>query len=372
MTNIKFPTATHNYFKIMNLEEQKDIFLNSSSTKNPVFTYRTSLNARSIDRRLKKLQQHGFNTAPFELIQAGVALQESTSRGVTVEIFRQKNSDLYGEPNPSYTLAILNRIRNSTHPENEMLWDYIAKACGYSDKNNVYKADEIWPSDELFQTIRGYGRAYMRDLIRSDHKLGLAQLLQITLDRSELTDKGWVLKLKDDASAAHVSHAHRYLTVGVNYRPRNIRATYRVIAHEVYGHIMRGAQSTARESEGFAVLLEQLLDRRFKPRRMYRYLAASLAWGTPTEAMDFCQTFEIIWRCMVILSEYTTDDARKYAFYECARVFRGGRPDIPGAVYLKDTLYFSANIDFWRVFNSDSISYNEFMDIACGVRQVLK
>ena len=371
MINIKFPTATHSYFKIMNLEEQRVLFFLGNSAENPVFTYRNSLNAKSIAKRLEKLEQLGINTAQFKIIQAGITLQASPSQDTSIEIFRQKNSNVYGEPSVKYSLAILKRIKNSVHPDDAPLWDYIAKASGYNNHNSLHEVDEIWPSDELFQTIREHGRVYMRDLIRSDHTLGLVQLLKITLDSSGLTDKGWVLKLKDDASAAHVSHTHKYLTVGVQYRPRNRRATYRVIAHEVYGHITRGAQPTARESEGFAVLLEQLLDNRFKPRRMYRYLAAALAWGALTEAMDFRQTFEIIWRCMVVLSKYTIDDAKKYAFYECARVFRGGRPDIPGAVYLKDTLYFSANIDFWRAFNSEPISYNEFMNIAYGTRQVL-
>jgi hypothetical protein len=118
-------------------------------------------------------------------------------------------------------------------------------------------------------------------------------------------------------------------------------------------------------------MIEQLLDHRFKFRRAYRYLGAALGWGSAGGPRTFREVYEILWRLMVIASRYNEENAKSYAFDECVRVFRGGRPDIAGMVFLKDAIYFAANIAVWQRLQSEPLAYNEFVDVIEGRRKVL-
>ena len=143
-------------------------------------------------------------------------------------------------------------------------------------------------------------------------------------------------------------------------------AAERIAVHEVYGHALRGRQESMVESEGFAVVLEQLISCDYKPRRTYRYLAASLGWGVLGNPMTFREVFEVLWRLMIISSKYDEKNAKEYAFGECYRVFRGGSPEVPGAVYLKDLVYFDANQKIWQALSTQKIDYDDFVNILEG------
>ena len=175
----------------------------------------------------------------------------------------------------------------------------------------------------------------------------------------------------DDASHARVNKAKKLVMIGRFYQPRRKISYWGIVAHEIYGHALRSEIDDQFESEGFAILLEQLLRDTFKFRRSYRYLAAALGWGVLGAPRTFREVYEIIWRLMVIASGYTEDKAKDYAFNECVRVFRGGRPDIAGMVFLKDTIYLAANIALWKQLEKTQISYNEFIDIIEGRQRVL-
>jgi hypothetical protein len=90
--------------------------------------------------------------------------------------------------------------------------------------------------------------------------------------------------------------------------------------------------------------------------------------GTP---MTFREVYEILWRAMVIGSSYPVEDAKSHAFDECYRAFRGGRPDIAGAVYLKDSIYFRANLIMWSILEDADIGYDKFVDIIEGRMELL-
>jgi hypothetical protein len=97
----------------------------------------------------------------------------------------------------------------------------------------------------------------------------------------------------------------------------------------------------------------------------------ALGWGVFGAPMYFRQVYEILWRLMVISSKYSPEIAKQHAFDECYRAFRGGRPDIAGAVFLKDAVYFAANVEMWKVLSGRQRSYNEFVDIIEGRQTVL-
>jgi len=167
-------------------------------------------------------------------------------------------------------------------------------------------------------------------------------------------------------SHARIYHHTKKIKIGEDYKPRKVMAVGRIVAHEIYGHALRGPSKSLSESEGFALAIEQLTGSRFKFRRAYRYLAASLGWGVFGKPMNFREVFEIIWRLMFISSGYSENKSKEHAFDECCRVFRGGRPDIAGAVYLKDTIYFDANIKVWNFLDAKKLDYEKFVDIIEG------
>lgn len=370
MQELKFPVAAHTYFSIQNLDEQRERFLVDDAAANPVFRYGASYRIEVVAERIKQLQvsDQAKRAKYLELVALSIALQNCSDldHGAVTD-FRVKNAALYTEPTANITRAILQRVSSLVGDDTQHLWDEVCAMLPVDLSCGAYS----WPTSELFTTLRGYAREYMRELRKIPFSTPLVELLQQSMQLTGLNEEGWRLKTRDDGSHAHVVHKTRSVIVGSFYQPRTLRAARRIAAHEIYGHAIRGYQQSEREAEGFAILLEQLMDKSFKPRRMYRYLAASLGWGAIADPKDFRQTFEVLWRVMVIASKYSRETARRHAFDECSRVFRGGRPDLPGAVFLKDTVYFESNMAFWRALSERSISYNEFMKIAEGKQKVL-
>ncbi len=361
----KFPTAAHNYFKVMNLLSAKKTFL-EHVTGNPVFTYRESFNINEVKSRQKLLEKDSAAEKSMKLVEAGIILQHNPSiKNQTA--FKKFNAAYYGEPTEALLAAVLVRFDACVSPETKDLWQYVSRQISVDLK----KADsKLWPSPQLFSEVQSWGAQYMNALFVHKEEKNLCKLFELVMQDTGLIDQGWKLHITEDASPAKINHHTKTIWIGSLYAPRTQLGRLRIVAHELYGHALRGKGQSTAESEGFAVLLEQLTAETFKPRRAYRYIAAALAWGVDGLPRDFRQTFEIMWRCMVIASKYSEADARSYAFDECARIFRGGIPDAPGVIYLKDATYLPANILTWRWLESTSISYNDFMHLASGKTRI--
>ena len=358
----EFPVATHSYFRASNLNEEYLEFV-SSSDYIPKFNYPNRFNESIILARLSEVEQDSPERKSLECALAGSRLQSDDSE---LENFRATNEILFGLPNESYAAAILSRMLESVSDSENIYYDEIVKMIGDIPKSNV----QLEPSPEVFEKYKAYFNQYRQAL--TEHNSDVLSVIQHELSKSVLNDRGWVVELTDNHSPAFTSHKTKKIRIGKFYSPRTRLASERIAVHEVYGHALRGPQATIAESEGFALVLEQLLGDRFKLRRSYRYLAASLGWGCFGQPMNFRQVYEVIWRVMIISSKYSEQDAKKHAFNECYRVFRGGRPDLAGAVYLKDITYLQANIDMWNVLMLKNFSYNEFIDIIEGRLAILK
>lgn len=369
----KFPLAAHSYFRITNKDEQQALFL-ADDTFVPTFTYSAQFNGATIAERIRSLQTSGANEAAVRalaLVRSAEKLQRSNDADGTAS-FRKLNAALYGEPHLSYALAIMLRVQQVAalrpHPD---YWRYIRGRISLSPNTDI--SSSLGPSMGFFGIMKTYFSEYA-PWLTDGSRVGweLPAVLSHALEDTGLGKDGWTVRLSEDDSYAYVVPAAKTIHVGREYTPRTAQASLRITAHEVYGHALRSSCVSAPvESEGFAVLLEQLLDGRFKWRRAYRYLAASLGWGTLGKPMDFREVFEILWRAMVILSAYEPDVAKKHAFNECVRVFRGGRPDIAGAVFLKDTAYFAGNIAVWDALEKRRITYDDFTHIIEGKERIL-
>lgn len=361
MTRPTHALASHSYFFVRNKDEQKQLFL-ADDTYSPVFTYHSHFDFDIVGQRLSSVDEQRAQKS-LQLVLASLQLQHDPHDVLVQRSFRLLNEELFITPTDTYADAIIERARTQVTPQTQGLWDYIAAQIEMPAAGHI----DIVPSDVTFQRYRSYLRQYYQ-VVESDDIL---DEFRKVLENTGLTTDGWSLHVLDDASHARVNHATKRVVVGKEYQPRTSKARHRIVIHEVLGHALRGSQDTIAESEGVAVLLEQLLDDRFKLRRTYRYLAAALGWGALGHQRTFREVYEIIWRLMVIVSRYKEASAKSHAFDECVRVFRGGVPDVPGMVYIKDTVYFASNIAVWNQLERSNLSYNEFIDIIEGRRKVL-
>jgi hypothetical protein len=263
--------------------------------------------------------------------------------------------------------GLIVRLGEYITPDNMVHWQYITRVLPAS----AFAMPAISPAAGTFGRYHSYFERYYAWAVSRDVGAKLPERLEQALAATGLAKRGWRVEVKRNAAHAQVHQGKKVITVGADYLPRTRPAADRIVVHEVFGHALRGMQSTVGESEGFAILLEQLLDDRFKFRRSYRYLAAGLGWGALGRPMTFREVYEIIWRAMVIVGTYKEAKAKKYAFDECARVFRGGLADVPGAVYLKDSVYFAANIAMWQRLGEAPLSYEQFVDVIEGRRKIL-
>lgn len=368
MNEHNFPLAVHSYFRVLNVPEAREKFLQDTRTP-PTFKYSRSYSVEVVEERLKSLGGDVTDevTNIFSFIGAGLGLQSNTS---ALEQFRHHNARRYGEPDLNLALAVIARIGSNVDRGKQKFYQEAVSLVEVSAEDMAGIVNP-WPTETEFNLIRAHGVRYMENLIRKPYKLEIHDLFNQILAETELTQKGWTLVTREDASHARTSHRKKQIRIGSYYRPRTVWATRRIVAHEIFGHALRGFMVSEREAEGFAILLEQLLAAVFKPRRMYRYLAAALGWGVDGVRRDFVQVYEILWRLIVSSGRYDEESAKSHAFNECARVFRGGRPDVAGAVFLKDIIYLDANLEAWRRLSEQSISYNDFMKIAKGEKKVL-
>lgn len=364
-----FSVATHSYFRVANQAQQRRLFL-ADPDYQPVFTYGKLMDEALVEARLlgmTSLADTHNNRTSLQLVLKSIYLQDHPS-GKAVNEFRTLNKELFGEPKKEYLENILARVYQKVTPATEELWQYINVML----PGDYGQPPKITPDSSTFSRYKQYFSKYL-----STHKVSfesarpLPSLLRQALEATGLTKHGWKFVERDDAASAYVQHFNKTVYVGRFYTPRTRGGAARIVVHEVYGHALRGYQGSVAEGEGFAILLEQLLEDQFKFRRSSRYLAAGLGWGSLGAPMTMREVHEIIWRVMAIIGPYNKRQAKEYAFNECVRVFRGGMPTVAGAVYLKDSVYFEANVAMWRELENKMLEYNEFVDLIEGRRRIL-
>ena len=357
----KFPTAVHSYFHASNRLSERAKFLESDSYQ-PVFNHMKSLDEIALQERLCKVEGNVGATLSMQLVCAGYRLRD---RGDNLKEFREANVALYGEPKDSYAELILSHYKRRVTNKTQHIWLDLERFLGRTiDSVGVSLA----PNDMIFNRYRRYLLKYITLPSVDQSCFDIINQLVCSL---RLDEQGWRVRLLQGDESARTYHGAKSISIGKKYRPRTKRAALRIGVHEVLGHALRGKQRSVSEAEGFAVLLEQLTDKKFIMRRSYRYLAIALGWGSLGLPMTFRQVFEVMWRVMMIGSAYEYETARSAAFDECYRAFRGGRPDIAGSVFLKDLVYFDANIKMWKILEDNVLDYDEFVDTIEGRRLVL-
>lgn len=365
MNAYTFPLTSHSYFTISNFAEEKARFL-ADQAYVPQFQYYSKHYAvETVQERRSQVTEPKHQQA-LDLVMASLRIQQASPSAVDVASYRACNTESFAAPERHYADAIIDRIAGSVVESTRSYWEQVAGLLQLIEKKQI---TTVAPEQAVFEKYSQYFQRYRQHEIAP--QLPLVQLLKHYLDKTGKSNDGWIVEVREDATHARVNHQKKKVLVGRDYQPRTATAAHRIAVHEIYGHVVRGVTGSISEGEGFAVALEQLLDTRFRFRRSYRYLAVALGWGVYGKPMTFRQVHEIVWRLMVISSRYSDDAAKAHAFHECARAFRGGRPDLAvGAVYLKDAVYFRANIAVWQQLSELDVDYDEFVDMIEGRRKV--
>jgi hypothetical protein len=361
MSKYTFPVSPQSYFRFRNRISEKKRFLRSETCE-PEFQYLEVASLEEIDHRIAAVEPGSAAQKALRLTREAIVLRQHPSR---IKAFRSANLELYRAPHAEYVKPLLEYFAGFVKPETEIYWQELEELLAL----NITAAPlTLGPRKESFERYRQFLRQYV-DL--SDLDQDIPSSIETLLARTGLDEEGWHLRLLKGAEHARTYHKARSISVGAEYAPRKSGSARRIAVHEVIGHAKRGPQATVAEAEGFAILLEQLTLSKFTLRRSFRYLAAALAWGAIGKPLTFRETFERLWRIMVVATIYDEEEARSHAFNECTRVFRGGMPAVAGAVYLKDAVYFDANIAMWRILSDSALGYNEFIECIEGKRALL-
>ena len=364
----RFETAPYSYFLIRNYDDTKQDFL-AGTISNPKFQYYARFNPATINRRLATVAADREFARNLHFVGLACALQHN-DRLLTQ--FRHASANLYSEPNWRYYNPILARysrlgdMKRISATSHNLLFQKLIE-------HGLKLPSHPFVSKETFARYKRYFNRYFTDL---DSSRSLKEAMQKVFKISGLAQDGWRLLEKDNVVRARTISKNRTITYNPYQESRGHIKNYNAIAlHEVFGHAVRDTgipeKYSLDESEGWAVALEQLYSGEFQFRRAYRYLAAALAWGCFGEPLDFRCTFEALWRMMALSERYSEVEARSHAFDEVARIFRGGRPDLPGAVFLKDTAYLRGNLRIWRYLDKTPLAYEDFVDILEGRRSIL-
>ena len=357
----KFRVAVHSYFRVTNKDSEKRDFLNNK-INNPKFNYVGEVSVDEIRRRIELVKSDEAAVFRLKLVAASIVVRNESDNKLAE--FREANLKLYKPTNIKYVKAILWSMYLHVNESNIQIWNEI------SQRINIHNLDDsyVGPSEDIFNLYKKYFQKY---ITLPDSKSSVFDALTGLIESTGLNEKGWKVRILAGNEHARTFQGAKTIHIGKDYDVRTPSAARRIAVHEVLGHALRGEQGSMEESEGFAILLEQLTKINFSYSRAYRYLAVALGWGVMGSPMTFREVHEVLWRLMVIYSKYSEQNAKKYAFDECFRAFRGGRPDIAGAVILKDAVYFQSNVNMWAELSKNVMTYDEFIECIEGKRKVL-
>lgn len=359
--NYHFSTAAHSYFRVLNLAEERSKFIELQDYI-PQFKYPNTYSDKRIKNILNRVDDSKADES-LRLVLSSLRLQNSDDE---LSNFRNLNEMLFGTPDELYVKELILHKLDKVYDKSDSRYLYVVNSIGADVLTS--QRIKIRPDRAVFKIYRDYFRKYRNQTSCDCHDVLTA--LKKEVSNSILEKNGWTIFEADDDLRARTIHRKKQIAIGKYYDHRKSDSIDRVVVHEVYGHALRGQRTSVEESEGFALLLEQLTQDNYFILRSYRYLAACLGWGVLGKRMNFREVYEIIWRLMSLTGLYGEDDAKKFAFNECARVFRGGRNDLPGAVFLKDAIYLKANVAIWEKLANNLMEYNEFVDIIEGRREI--
>lgn len=203
------------------------------------------------------------------------------------------------------------------------------------------------------------------------------ELMEAALQDAGLDD--WEIEVRkagNKRSGMLASHRNKKITIpnneGMSLRSEARKMTLNMImgliAHEINTHAVRnrngadsrlkllsvGLDRVEKGEEGLATYREQQEIGTEDFAGLTSYLAAGLAKGLDGGGKrNFAEVFSIIEDYISVCGEASADKVKEQAWTACMKVFRGTTGDVPGVVFLKDTVYRKGNMETWEVMSSE-------------------
>jgi hypothetical protein len=391
----RYSSALYSYFRITNLLTSIEKF-SADPTQPPVFHYTSSSTPEKAAQRIKNLKKElksqDLDEASIAFIDWRIAetkvlqkfwhlKQQKTGTSNMVNSYLAAQVELYGPVDERLFggiiryVRILSRRRGDRYAKamrdiQELIGPYINDPL-FSPKEETflyYKHQFADSFPELHHVLNG---------IRVAEKYSIEEIVQVferALAAIGANLHGWRVVVVRGGANIIASKYKKKVIIGDRFHPRSSVRLKQVVAHEVGCHVQRAltdrqAWHYARfdeNDEGLAILLEQLFAKRFMYKRVLRYLAISLATGVDGKKRNFCEVYEILWRAAYIIGGNGPKTAKQQAFYETARAFRGGLPNVAGAAYIKDKIYLEGNIIVWEKLEAERLGLINFKRLFRG------
>lgn len=394
---LKYPAAAYAFFRVTNAQTACAVFLKSGGTILPRFRYSKYLSNRFIrDRKLQlesdmKSVQVANDAETFlrrrqkenNLLENFVALRELPATSLTKENinnYQEIQRQLYGPLDGALFNGIISRLesmaKNSSDARRKTRMSEITKMVKKTGNGRLYLPgpDTFIHYKSLWYEIDG-DLHQLLDNIHIHRKYSpreITALIRDGLDIIGAKRRGWTANLKGRGTKVAVSRYGKRVIVNQDISPKTSLRLKQIIAHELGAHVRRVMALESKlptrprsDEEGLGLLLEQLLAKRFMYKRTMRYLAIGLGYGLDGKPRDFKETYEILWRAMVVMGG-DEKTAHERAFYETVRAFRGGLPEVAGMVYIKDKVYLESNIALWQFLGRKLLNQQEFEQLLDG------
>jgi hypothetical protein len=385
----RYRTALYTYLRIINLPQAHASFLNNPKTP-PVFNYPPSVAARSAADRLDHLKNSLSKTSPKQtetynflkhrILETEILLlfckmnEEPKQKNVkNLKRYSRLQSRLYGKVDKTLFVGIISNLQQIAIRKG-VISPLISKVASNLSASAI---DQSLYQPKL-ETFKAYKRLYenlwpeLNEIINSapdDSHLdvdSIKQLLERSLASIDASSRGWEVEMSPKGANISISKHRRRVLLSSHIQPRTFFRLKQIIAHEIGCHVNRSlhfhdfSEAIEEEEEGLAIVLEQLMSKRFIHKRTMRYLALCLAQGLDSGIpRNFSETYEIMKQAFNILCMDHVE-AEHRAFYETARIFRGGFPDVAGAVYIKDKIYLESNLKVWKRLEDSMLNKQSF------------
>ncbi len=366
----KYHTPLFHYLHIKNLDEQTRLFYKTQCT--PVFSYSKLLNITYMKARKERLLSESQSIANKDAVQFVKRRLLETELLTLIAEEHENNEEYYRRyrhlmrklyPGPDTRLfaqSLRYLIRRSTETNTE----HIARQVVQSFRLEPSSEELFMPSTSLFQAYHAAFKSIAKELNINDetiNHINIQDMIKESLQHIGADNEGWSIKIMNHGSNLAVSTPKKQVLIGRHFEPKSNLRLKQVIAHEVYGHVLRAINAKhehrylPNDEEGIAIMCEQLVAPVYTHKRVIRFMIVSSAWGIDgNTSRNFNDVYELAWKLNCIITGITEKEAKERAFYECARVFRGGQLSGGGAVMLKDASYLSSNNRIWQLVHKDS------------------
>lgn len=391
-----FSSALYSYLRITNLHQSYEQFI-ADPSKPPVFQYSADISLASANRRLKKLRSvlevldpaHESEVAFIQwriaetlVLKHFINLKSNKKRVTEKEIvnYIQMQTELYGPLDEQLFGGVMHSLRSLSRRRGKsytVVMDEIERMVGPYPNGALYTPKEAtflhykhlfskcFP--QLHQVLANIRRAEQYPMPEIIH------IFEQAIEAVGATSRGWEVVEVNGAANVVAAKYRRKIMIGRYFHPTSTFRFKQIIAHEVGCHVQRSLMIGSdnhpdrldEHDEGLAIMLEQLFGPRFMHKRAIRYFAVGLAVGADGQRRDFCEVYDILWRAIYITNQ-DRKLAKKQAFFETARAFRGGLPNVAGMAFLKDKIYLESNLAVWRKLEENLLDVEAFRRLFKG------